>query len=107
MLCDDNPCLHVFSHVGERLRSLVSGGYQRQVTSPSCFCLDAAENIIISDWSDHRIKIFSKEGNLIKAIGEEGHQPGMLHFPTGLALTEELSLVVVSRNKYSALQIFS
>ena len=107
VLCEDNPCLHVFSHAGERLRSLLSKGYQLQVTNPLFFCLDAAENIIISDYSAHRIKIFSKEGNLINTLGEEGHQPGMLYYPAGLALTKELSLVVVSNNENFTLQIFS
>ena len=107
VLCEDNPCLHVFYHVGERLRSLLSRGDQMQVINPFYFCLDAAENIIISDFSAHRIKIFSKEGNLIKTIGEEGHQPGMLLLPAGLALTKEVSLVVVSCNDNFTLQIFS
>ena len=96
MLCKDNPCVLVFSHAGERLRSLVSRGYQMQVTDPLYFCLDAAENIIMSDSLANRIQIFSKEGNLINTIGEEGQQPGMFYLPTGLALTKELSLIVVS-----------
>ena len=104
LLCDSNPCVLVFSHVGERLRSLVSRGYQMHVINPLCFCLDAAENIIIND---SRIQIFSKEGNLINTIGEEGQQPGMLFLPAGLALTKELSLVVVSINTNFVLQIFS
>ena len=78
-----------------------------QVTDPVCFCLDAAENIIISDFSAYRILIFSKEGNLIKTVGEEGQQPGMFYYPTGLALTKELSLVVVSQNNSFTFQIFS
>ena len=106
VLCADNPCVLVFSHMGDSQRSLVSGGYQMPVTSPRFFCLDAAENIIISDLSNHRIKIFSKEGNLIKTMGEEGHQPGMLYNPTGLALTKELNLVVVSINNNFTFQIF-
>ena len=107
VLSVNNPCLNVFSHAGEILRSLVSKGNQMQVYDPLFFCLDTAENIIISDESTHRIKIFSKEGNLIKTIEEEGHQPGMLSFPAGLALTEELGLVVVSLNSNFTLQIFS
>ena len=104
VLCDDNPRVHVLSYAGERLRSLVSRGYQIQVTSPECFCLDAAENIIISDCLASRIQIFSKEGNLINTLGER-QQPRM--YPTGLALTKELSLVVVSLNDNFTLQIFS
>ena len=107
VLCFDNPCVHVFSHAGERLRSLVSRGYQMQMYYPYFFCLDSAENIIISDGSSHRIKIFTKEGNLLTTIGEEGNQAGMFKYPTGLALTKELSLVVVSWNINSRLQIFS
>ena len=106
VLCLDNPCVHVFSHAGERLRSLVSRGVQMQVTSSLFFCLDSAENIIISDWS-HRIKIFTKEGNLLTTIGERGHQAGMFIYPIGLAITKELNLVVVSENSNSVLQIFS
>ena len=107
VLFEDNPCVHVFSHAGERLRSLVSRGNQMQVTEPLFFCLDAAENIVISDISFYRIQIFSKEGNLMNTIGELGQQPGMFCRPRGLALTKELSLVIVSNNDNFALQIFS
>ena len=106
VLCNVNPCLHVFSHAGERLRSLLSRGDQMQVNYPLFFCLDAAENIIINDWF-HRIKIFSKEGNLINTLGEDGHQPGMSYYPTGLAITKELKLVVVSLSENFRFQIFS
>ena len=107
VLSHENPCLHVFSHAGEKLRSLLSNGYQMQVDYPSCFCLDSAENIIISNWLSNTIQIFTKEGNLITTIGEEGQQAGMLYSPTGIALTKELSLVVVSENENFSLQIFS
>ena len=107
VLCLDIPCIHVFSHAGERLRSLVLSGFLMQVTYPLFFCLDSAENIIISDWESHRIKIFTKEGNLLTTIGEEGEQAEMFDFPTGLALTKELNLVVLSRNNNFCLQIFS
>ena len=107
VLCWDNPCVQVFSHAGERLRSLVSWGEQMQVSSPWFFCLDAERNIIISDCGTHQIKIFSKEGNHIRTIGEEGHQPGMFYYPRGLALTKDLSLVVVSCSDNFRIQIFS
>ena len=107
VLCEDNPCIQVFSHAGERLRSLVSRGEQMQVSSPSFFCLDAERNIIISDFRTHQINIFSKEGNHIRTIGEEGHQPGMFYYPIGLALTKDLSLVVVSASDNFRIQIFS
>ena len=107
VLCYDNPCVQVFSHAGERLRSLVSRGGHMQVSSPSFFCLDAKRNIIISDNVAHQIKIFSKEGNHIRTIGRQGQRPGMFYCPTGLALTKDLSLVVVSSSNNFRIQIFS
>ena len=107
VLCIDSPCMHVFSRAGEELRSLVSRGESMQITKPLFFCLDSAENIIFSDNLTHNVKIFTKEGNLLKTLGEEGYQVGMLYFPRGLALTRGLSLVVVSYNKNFALQVFS
>ena len=107
VLCEDNPCIHVFSHAGEILRSLVSRGRHMQVSDPFFFCLDSAGNIIFSDNFAHDLKIFTKEGNLIHTLAKEGYQAGTLHYPRGLALTRELSLVVVSYNKNFALQVFS
>ena len=107
VLCSDNPCIQVFSHAGERLRSLVSSGEQMQVSNPYYFCLDAEGNISISDIGTHQINIFSKEGNHIRTIGEEGPQPGMFYKPNGLALTKDLRLVVVSWGDNFRLQIFS
>ena len=107
VLSRDNPCVQVLSHEGERLRSLVSRGEQIQVSDPYFFCLDAERNIIISDNVTHQIKIFSKEGNHIRTIGEEGEQPGMFYYPKGLALTKDLSLVVVSESVNFRIQIFS
>ena len=107
VLCKDNPCIHVFSHAGERLRSLLSRGEQMQVSTSFYFCLDAEENIIISDRDTHQIKIFSKEGNHIRTIGAEGEEPGMFYQPTGLALTKDLSIVVVSYSGNFRLRIFS
>lgn len=106
VLCDDSPCLHVFSHTGERLRSMLS----RQVNNRSYFCLDPVDNIIISDSGTETIKIFTKDGNHLLTIGEGGsfdsHQRAF-YLPRGLALTKDLNLVVVSHRDNSCLQIFS
>ena len=111
VLCHDKPCLHVFSHVGERLRYLISNNDQVPLYSPNFFCLDSAENIIISDYWTDCIQIFTKEGILITTIGEVGFQGSLLnspkYCPAGMAITKELNLVVVSENKNFCLQIFS
>ena len=107
VLCKESPCVRVFSHAGEMLRSVVSMGDQMQVNRPIYFCIDSYENIIISDPGAHDIKVFSKEGAHIHTIGREGEQAGEFQFPSGLVLTNELYLVVVSLNINYGLQIFS
>ena len=99
VLCHMSPCILVFSYGGELIRSVITRGIQ--INYFYYFCIDAAENIIISDSGFHSIKIFSKEGTHIHTIRE------MFEYPRGLALTKELSLVVVYDSENYALRIFS
>ena len=99
VLCRTSPCVKVFSYPGELIRSLVTyGSIGMQVIEPSFFCLDANSNLLLSDWHDHRIKIFSREGALLHTLGEQGHGVGMFYVPKGIAITNNLKLVVVSNN---------
>ena len=43
------------------------------VGTPFFFCLDAANNIIISDFSNHAIKIFTELGQHIHTLGRKGN----------------------------------
>ena len=103
----DSPCVHVFTHTGHKIRSLITCGEGMQISAPSFFCIDSKKNLIISECWGHQIKIFSNEGVLLHTIGEHGHQVGMFNGPQGLALTSNLSLVTVSYNNHCGLQIFS
>eukprot|EP00800_Vazella_pourtalesii_P020881 TRINITY_DN756_c0_g1_i4.p1 TRINITY_DN756_c0_g1~~TRINITY_DN756_c0_g1_i4.p1 ORF type:complete len:216 (-),score=43.09 TRINITY_DN756_c0_g1_i4:95-742(-) len=107
VLCDDSPCVRVFSHAGEMTRSLVTRGDGMQVSDAYFFCLDAQQNLLISDYGAHNVKIFSKDGTCLHTVGQEGHGRGMLYQPRGVALTKDLNLVIVSNNKNFRLQIFS
>ena len=102
----DSHCVHVFAHTGHKIRSLITRGNEMQVVRPFFFCLDTENNLIISDYTTDQIKIFSNEGALLLTIGEHGDQAGMFDFPSGLALTSNLSLVTVSWNINYRLQIF-
>ena len=107
VLCDDSPCVRVFSHAGEMTRSLVTRGDEMQVSDAYFFCLDAQQNLLISDYGAHNVKIFSKDGTCLHTVGQEGQGRGMLVHPMGVALTKDLNLVIVSNNKNFCLQIFS
>ena len=107
VLCTVSPCILVFSHAGEKLRSLVTRGDGMQIGKAHFFCLDKKQNLLISDNWNHKVRIFSKEGTHLHSIGQPGQQAGMLCFPQGIVLTENQKIVIVSSNINCALQIYS
>ena len=107
VLCNTSPCVLVLSHAGKITRSLVTRGTGMQVDQAFFFCLDAEQNLLISDYRANDVKIFSKDGTHLHTVGQEGHERGMLCGPDGIALTKDMSLVIVSDNTNFGLQIFS
>ena len=109
VLCDDSPCIFVFSHAGEKLRQFITRGYEMgmQIKFANFFCLDRNQNLLISDWWNHKVRIFSKEGTHLHTIGKHGQEVGMFATPLGIVLTKKLKLIIVSNNDNYKLQIFS
>ena len=110
VLCAVSPCIIVFSHAGVKIRQLITRGGEgmgMQIGLASFFCLDRKQNLLISDWSNEEVRIFSKEGTHLHTIGELGQEVGMFNYPQGIVLTKNLKLIVVSYNTNYSLQIFS
>ena len=109
VLCQTSPCVYVFSHSGDLMRSLITRGRSigMQVMTTACFCLDADRNLVLSDFLSHQIKIFSKEGTLLHTLGKHGNEAGMFSRPQGIVLTNSLKLIIVSWNSNYCLQIYS
>ena len=86
----DNPCLHVFSRSGEKLRSFITRGEQgnEQVKRGYFFCLDKQQNILISDYKDNSIKVFSQEGALLYTLGCTQEEEKRIK-PTGILVTND------------------
>ena len=77
VLTESSPCVIVFSHAGEKIRSFITRGQGMQVTGAWFFCLDAPKNLIISDYGAKSVKIFSPDGSLLHSIG--GFQGFIVH----------------------------
>ena len=109
VLCYVSPCIFVFSHAGEKIRQFITRGYEMGmgIKFANFFCLDRNQNLLISDWWNHKVRIFSKEGTHLHTIGEHGQKVGMFVTPEGIVLTKNLKLIIVSENKNYKLQIFS
>ena len=102
VLCALSPCILVFSHAGEKIRSLVTRGLGMQIRSVSFFCLDRQQNLLISDYYNKQVRIFSKEGTHLHSI-----TLGMSAYPEGILITKDLKLIIVSKNDNCSLQVFS
>ena len=101
-------CVHFFSRDGHLLSSCVSRGREHGslVYFPFFFCLDAVNNIIISDNSNRAIKIFTELGEYIHTIGREGEGKGEFINPFGICISNLGNIFVVSENPNYPLQCF-
>ena len=101
-------CIHLFSRGGDFLTSCISqgGGSRSLVSCPFFFCMDLEENIIISDYNRHVIKIFSKSGQLIHTIGMRGEGRGQFIRPYGISISQFGNMFVLSNNPNYSLQCF-
>ena len=110
VLCEVSPSIIVFSHAGEKIRQLITGGYRgmgMQIGLARFFCLDRNQNLLITDWWNGEVRILSKEGTDLHTIGELGDEVGMFVAPKGIVLTKNLKLIIVSDNDNYGLQIYS
>ena len=105
VLCSISPCILVFSHAGEKIRSLITSGTGMQIDGAYFFCLDRKQNLLLSVYNTNKVKIFSKEGRHLHTIGQQKDRIGMFSFPQGIVITKNLKLVIVSRNTNNQLQI--
>ena len=78
------------------------------VLSPSYFCFDPLNNLVMSDSKTHSIRVFSPEGNLLHPVGREEPQLGMFHMyhkPQGVAITPNGRFVCLAWDYNCGLQI--
>ena len=109
VVLDASPkCMHFYSKNGHLLNSYISQGQGPDclVYRPIFFCLDLAGNIVISDYGNHRIKIFSQSEQLIHTIGRQGEGIGEFRYPLGICISKLGTIFVVSDNPNFSIQCF-
>ena len=108
VVLDSSPnCIHFFSRSGDLLASCVSQGEGQEclIYQPCFFCLDCEQNILVSDYFHHVVKIFSNSGELLHTIGREGNRKGEFINPYGIAISNSGILFVLSDNPIYSLQL--
>ena len=109
VVLDSSPnCIHFFSRSGDLLTSCVSQGKGPEclVCGPCFICLDCEQNLLVSDWGHHVIKILSNSGELLHTIGKKGGKKGEFIAPFGIAVAKSGILFVLSRNPNHSMQLF-
>ena len=106
----DKQCIHVCTLSGDKIESLITSGEFRermQVQFSNYFLIDPTNNIVISDFNSHDVKVFDASGtSLLYRIGGRGEGEGALVYPMGIVLTRAGQLIVASENRGYGIQVF-
>ena len=96
--------LQVFSLEGELVRCLIP---KSEISFCYFFSIDQFGNIIVADWFEDRIKIFTNKGKLVHTINSD-MLPGDHKFvrPRGVAVNKHDNIIVAHNNKECSLMAF-
>ena len=68
--------------------------------------VNARDEIAVTDWFNHRVQIFSSDGNYLRSFGRRGNKNGEFNYPTGIAFHKNGNIFVVDSGN-ARIQIFS
>ncbi|XP_046851722.1 E3 ubiquitin-protein ligase TRIM71-like isoform X2 [Xenia sp. Carnegie-2017] len=85
-----------------------SGSGQGEFLHPCDVCIDQSQNdrIIVSDFDNCRVQVFSYYGEFLFAFGNRGFGPGQFNGPTGVAVLHDKT-IIVSDCLNNIVQLFS
>jgi sugar lactone lactonase YvrE len=98
--------LHKFSKNDLYLGEFLKISEKEELNTPSYVAVDSIGNIYLTDAMNFAVKLYDKNGNFIRQIGEVGDVPGSFARPKGIALDSENNIYVVDAN-HDNIQIFN
>ncbi|XP_068736324.1 E3 ubiquitin-protein ligase TRIM71-like isoform X1 [Montipora capricornis] len=72
---------------------------------PYSVIVDAHDHVLIADSHNHRVKILSLNGEVLKTFGSQGTVEGQFNFPYCLALSRKGNLIVVTDGQNHRVQV--
>jgi len=89
---------------GNFLREFGTYGYDDGLLSEPVGIIVIDNEVYISEWGNHRISVFSREGKYIRKFGSFGEQDNQFNCPSGMAvMSGELAVADMNNNR---MQIF-
>eukprot|EP00058_Branchiostoma_floridae_P018606 XP_002604095.1 hypothetical protein BRAFLDRAFT_71616 [Branchiostoma floridae] len=92
---DDEGNLHgevlVFRPDGTLVRTV---GQQQGMVFPQYITVDGEGNILVSDWSNHCVYVYNKDGEFLFQFGGEGSGEGQLNWPRGICTDRAGNIIV-------------
>ena len=67
--------------------------------------VNAKDEIVVTDYYNHRVQIFNSEGNYLRSFGRHGTKGGQFNFPTGIIYHNNGNIFVADKGN-SRIQIF-
>ena len=55
---------------------------------PSAVAIDTNNLVYVSEWDNHRVSVFTSEGQFVVSFGRKGQGPGEFKYPRGLAVDD-------------------
>ena len=83
---------------GARLMFGSYGSEPGQIIQPHSVAIGSDGVVYVTDYCNHRVLLFSAEGQFISTFGSEGSQHGQLYRPTGICVDSTNTVYVTGYN---------
>ena len=101
-----DTCVRYYNYSHQLIRQIIPRGEGNLVINPFRFCIDKANNILMTDRATNCVLILSNTGELIHKFGHKGEDRGEFIGVTGIALDSEDRIIVASENPNHCIQLF-
>ena len=81
------------------------GNGKGELNAPSSISIDSDNVVYVTEWGNHRVSLFTCEGNFLTSFGTKGSGRGQFNEPRGIAVDKN-GVVYVCDNRNHCLQLF-
>ena len=78
----------------------------RMLNSPCGLAVNDSNDIAVTEFSNHRVQIYTSDGNYLRSFGRQGSKEGQFNKPTGIAFHQNGHIFVADSGNHR-IQIFS